>query len=127
MPDGISDKQKCQIAPKLLCSTFYLFDLLVHTSSHGVGIHVSVVTSLLKMMSHHAGFVLLQGPYRRVHDSSESNTVSRTFTKNAVFSLSLSLSLSVLYNVPFDSYIATTLLEDDCILLTPYSDCSLMD
>lgn len=36
-----------------------------------------IVAALLKMTSHHAGFVLLQGSYGTVHDTSESDSVSR--------------------------------------------------
>ena len=55
--------------------------LLLHILGYDIVVKETIVTALLKMTSHHAGFVLLQGPNRRVHDSSESDSVSRIITE----------------------------------------------
>jgi len=51
-------EQRWQIPPDLSCCTFICYYFV----SYDVVAHETIATSLLRMTSHHAGFVLLQGP-----------------------------------------------------------------
>ena len=68
----------------------HLFQPCYYFVSYNIYERETIFTALLEMTSHHAGFVLLQGSYGRIHDSSQDYPVSRLIIdKCCLLSLSL--------------------------------------